>query len=130
MTTSPLTHVAMSVPEGTLTDQYREELLDFYGGLLGWREIQPLRLPDRLTLSVGGSCYLNLRERSDVMVCHGYEHFGIVVDSNEDLARLWARLDGESRAVNLEPLTWSDGGFGSFRFRYMLPMAVELQYIP
>ena len=33
-----LNHVAMSVPPGTLTDDYRAELLEFYGGLFGWRE--------------------------------------------------------------------------------------------
>ena len=33
-----LSHVAMSVPAGTLTDDYRTELLEFYGRLFGWRE--------------------------------------------------------------------------------------------
>ena len=130
MSTSPLSHVAMSVPERTLTEEYRAKLSDFYGRLLGWREIESLRLPDRLTVSVGGACYLNLRERREVMVCHGYEHFGIVVDTREELAQLWARLDAETRDVHLEPLRQSDDGFGSFRFRYLLPMAVEVQFIP
>ena len=40
-----LTHVAMSVPEGTLTDAYRERLLEFYGRILGWREMEALRRP-------------------------------------------------------------------------------------
>ena len=35
-----LTHVAMGVPVGTLTESYRTEVLDFYGDLLGWREIK------------------------------------------------------------------------------------------
>ena len=34
-----LSHIAMSVSRGTLTDEYRAELLRFYGELLGWREI-------------------------------------------------------------------------------------------
>src|ERR1700674_4226348 len=40
-----LNHVAMSVPSGTLTDNYRSELLEFYGGLFGWREMEAFRLP-------------------------------------------------------------------------------------
>jgi len=121
-----LSHVAMSVPEGTLTDAFRAELLAFYGDLLGWREIESLRRPDRLTISVGASTYLNVRERSDPMVCFGYEHFGIVVESSEEAERLWTRLDADPRDMNLEPLH-GDGGLTTFRFRYLLPLAVEVQ---
>jgi hypothetical protein len=79
-----LNHVAMRVPSGTLTDDYRAELLEFYGGLFGWREIESLRLPDRLTIRVGKYTYVNVRERPDPMVCSGYEDFGIVVSSADE----------------------------------------------
>jgi hypothetical protein len=122
-----LNHVAMSVPAGTLTDDYRTELLEFYGGLFGWREIESQRLPDRLTILVGNHTYLNVRERSDPMVCSGYEHFGVVVASTEDAKRLWSVLDADQRDVNLAPLASGDHGLTSFRFRYLLPLAVEVQ---
>ena len=121
-----LSHVAMSVPEGTLTDDYRTELLSFYGDLLGWREIESQRRPDRLTISVGPHSYLNVRERTDPMVCFGYEHFGIVVESTDEAERLWRQLDGDERNTNLEPLS-SDRDLSTFRFRYLLPLAVEIQ---
>ena len=124
---SRLTHVAMSVPEGTLTDAYRAQLLEFYGRILDWREIESLRLPDRLTIAVGPSSYVNLRERPESMVTHGYEHFGVLVRSAEDLQALWAHL-AEEQDVELEPLSTNDDGEGSFRFRYLLPMAVEAQF--
>ena len=122
-----LSHVAMSVPEGTLTDAFRAELLAFYGDLLGWREIESLRRPDRLTISVGASTYLNVRERSDPMVCFGYEHFGIVVASSEEAEQIWQRLDAEPREVHLEPLSRENPSLTTFRFRYLLPLAVEVQ---
>jgi hypothetical protein len=125
-----LNHVAMSLPAGSLTDEYRAEVLDFYGGLFGWRELESLRLPDRLTLSTGGQTYVNLRERSEAMVCHGYEHLGVVVESAAEVERLWAALDGDARAVYLEPLGAGDDGYRSFRFRYLLPLAVEVQFFP
>ena len=125
---SELSHVAMSVPEGTLTDDYRATLLDFYGRLLGWREMESLRLPDRLTVAVGSSSYINIRERPDSMVSHGYEHFGVFVRTSEEFQRLWADLANEQIDVELEPLSTNDNGEGSFRFRYLLPMAVEVQY--
>jgi catechol-2,3-dioxygenase len=125
---SGLTHVAMSVPEGTLTDAYRALLLEFYGRILDWREMESLRLPDRMTIAVGPSSYINIRERPDSMVTHGYEHFGVLVPSAEDLQQLWADLANEGDRVQLEPLSTSDDGEGSFRFRYLLPMAVEAQF--
>jgi hypothetical protein len=118
----------MSVPPGTLTADYRSRLLAFYGRMLGWNEIESLRLPDRLTLAVGRSSYVNLRERSDSMVSHGYDHFGVLVGSAAELRELWQHLADAEEDVDLEPLAPNDQGEGSFRFRYMLPMAVEAQY--
>ena len=121
-----LNHVAMSVPAGTLTDDYRTELLEFYGGLFGWREMESLRRPDRLTISVGTHTYVNVRERAEPMVCSGYEHFGIVVASAEEVERLWRLLDVDQR-VDPEPLSSDDRGLTTFRFRHLLPLAVEVQ---
>ncbi len=92
---SGLSHVAMSVPEGTLTDDFRTRLLDFYGRRLGWREMEALRRPDRLTVSVGAASYINIREQPESMVSHGYEHFGVLLRSPEDLKHLWEDLASE-----------------------------------
>jgi hypothetical protein len=123
-----LSHVAMSVPEGTLTDEYRTRLLEFYGRVLGWREMEELRRPDRLTVGVGRFSYINIRERSDSMVTHGYDHFGVLLRSADDLQQLWDDLAKEQEDVQLEPLSPNERGEGSFRFRFMLPMAVEAQF--
>ena len=125
---SGLSHVAMSVPEGTLTDEYRTRLLEFYGRMLGWREMESLRLPDRLTVAVGRFSYINIRERPESMVTHGYEHFGVLLRSADDLQQLWEDLAKDEEDVQLEPLSTSDRGEGSFRFRFLLPMAVEAQF--
>lgn len=125
---SGLTHVAMSVPEGTLTDDFRTRLLNFYGRRLGWREMEALRRADRLTVAVGTTSYINIREQSASMVSHGYEHFGVLLDSPEDLQQLWDDLSDEDEDVELEPLAPNETGEGSFRFRFLLPMAVEAQF--
>jgi hypothetical protein len=62
------------------------------------------------------------------MVVHGYEHFGVLVGSAEDLRRLWAELADEDEDIHLERLSTNDDGEGSFRFRHLLPMAVEAQF--
>ena len=126
-----ISHVAMSVPEGTLTDAFRAELLDFYGRILGWTEIEALRLPDRLTLDVGFPfSYVNVRERADVMVCHGYEHVGVMVDSAQDFRRIGDELAAEAADVELAPFPDRADGGGSVRFRHLLPMAIEVQFFP
>lgn len=62
------------------------------------------------------------------MVSNSYEPFGILVRSAEEFRQLWADLANEQIDVQLEPLSTNDDGEGSFRFRYLLPMAVEVQY--
>ncbi len=77
---------------------------------------------------VGPTSYINIREQPDSMVSHGYEHFGVLVRSAEEFRRLWADLADEHVDVHLEPLSTNDRGEGSFRFRYLLPLAVEAQF--
>jgi glyoxalase/bleomycin resistance protein/dioxygenase superfamily protein len=127
---SSLSHIAMSVPVGTLTEEYRAELSEFYGRHFGWREIESLRQSDRLTMSVGGGSYVNIRERSESATYQGYEHFGLLVESPDDVDRIWDSLASDDRDVHLEPLSRGDEGYRSFRFRYLMPLAVEVQFIP
>ena len=125
-----LNHIAMSAPRGTLSEDYRRELLRFYGRAFGWREIEPLRLPDRLTLLVGQHTYVNIRERDEVMQTTGYEHFGIVVESSGAADRLWKQLAADPADFNLTKLATSPEGYRSLRFLYLLPLAVEVQHFP
>ena len=122
-----LTHVAMSVPPGTLTDDYRAAVLEFYNAVLGWNEIEQLRLPDRMTIAVGRDCYVNLREREDAATYRGYDHFGVLVDSEDELRRLWDELDRGHPDVKLREIG-ETGGALTFRFQHLLPLAVEVQF--
>lgn len=125
-----LSHVAMSVPPGTLTDEWRGRVLDFYGKLFGWREIDSLRLPDRLTIAVGSS-YINVRERADAPAYSGYEHFGVAFTSADELRQSWDDAsNSDTDDVTLEPLSDSGDGYVSFRLHYLLPLTIEAQYIP
>lgn len=120
----------MSVAEGTLTSGFRAEVVEFYGRHFGWTEIESLRLPDRMTLSVGGRDYLNVRERPDPMVCSGYEHVGLLLPSPEAVEAAWSALAGEGVEVHLEELQRRDEGYRSVRFRHLLPLTIEVQFLP
>jgi catechol-2,3-dioxygenase len=119
--TSAITHVAMSVPAGTLTDAYRAEVLAFYGEVFGWREMDKFRRDDRLTIGVARGAYINLRERADYATI-SYEHFGVLVESTEALDAV--RDDLTQRGIAVEDSPESE----LIRFKHLLPMAIEVQY--
>jgi len=121
----------MSVPTGTLTDEYRDRVLDFYGRIFGWQEIERFRLPDRLTIAVGAS-YINVRERADAPAYSGYEHFGVSFPTAEELKAAWQRAHDDAAIDDgtLEPIEETADGFVTFRLRYLLPLTVEAQYFP
>jgi hypothetical protein len=121
MKTQAISHVAMSVPTGTLTDAYCDAVLAFYGDVFGWREMKKFRNHDRLTIAVSAHAYVNLRERDDFATI-AYEHFGVLVESVESLASL--REDVAHRGVEIEDSPESN----LFRFKHLLPMAIEVHY--
>ena len=121
-----LSHVAMSVPVGGLSSDRRAAITDFYERHLGWREMKAQALPDRLTMFIGRESYLNIRERAEPMVCSGYEHFGVLVSSRRRVEDLWGALSAEQ--IALEPVDVQANGSCLFRFRHLLPLAIEVQY--
>ena len=122
-----LSHVAISVPPGTLTDGYRARVLEFYGSILGWSEIEGLRLPDRMTIAVGKDCYINLRERDDAATYRGYDHFGVLIGSEDELRQLWDDLRDNHPEVTLRAISEGEGAL-TFRLQHLIPVAVEVQY--
>src|SRR3954454_13621012 len=99
----------MSVTPGTLSDDFRAEVLDFYRALFGWNEIEFLRLDDRMTLAVGGTTYVNIRERDVAMTTSGYEHFGVVMPSPEAVEDVWNQL--KARGIDVNELQRADDGY-------------------
>jgi hypothetical protein len=123
-----LSHVAMSVGPGTLTEQFRVDVLSFYGDLFGWREMESLRLDDRMTIAVGGATYVNVRERADAMTCSGYEHFGVVMPTPESVEAVWNQLN--DRGIEVSAVQRGDDGYRSCKFQHLLPLSVEVQHFP
>jgi hypothetical protein len=116
----------MSVPRGSLTEAFRAAINEFYGDLLGWHEVDALRLPDRMTITVGQGTYINVREGDHPMQTSGYEHFGVVVSTAEELEEL--REAVLARGVLASETETVGGRVLSFRFHHLLPLAVEVQH--
>jgi hypothetical protein len=120
----------MSIPRGTLTSEFCEELLAFYSQHFGWTELESLRRPDRLTIAVGDGDYVNVREMDDCAAYTGYEHFGLRMPSSASVDEAWAALRDDRTCEELEPLEGTPGGYRHFRFRHLIPLTVEVQYLP
>ena len=120
----------MSVPTGTLTDDYRASVLGFFGRHFGWTELTSLRLPDRMTIRVGGGSYLNIREREHAAAYSGYEHFGLALATPEAVEAAREAIEADPCGASVEPLERGPNGYRQFRLAYLLPMTVEVQHLP
>ena len=120
----------MSVPAGTLTEQYRTEVLSFFGEHFGWSELESLRLADRMTISIGRGDYVNVREVEPAADYTGYEHFGLRLATPDAVEQAWSAIDADARATDLEPMQRGPDGYRQFRVRYLLPMTIEVQHLP
>ena len=118
----------MGVPAGHLSDNFRAAVRDFYGPLFGWEEIDSLSQPDRFALTAGGQCYLNIREVPDPIRGGGYEHFGVTLSTPEEVEAV--RTQVLEAGIDATELLAGPDGFRSFRFRHLLPLAVEVQHFP
>lgn len=131
-----LSHVAMTIPRADFTGELRKRLFEFYGDVFGWKENPSLSIAGERTfiqLPIRGQ-YLNLRASDEPMATTGYEHLGVLVDSPEDVhtthakVMAWRRkIDGVEADERVQLLY--DGHLYTFRFRYLLPLAVEVQHV-
>lgn len=131
-----LSHVAMSVDRSTFTDSYIADL-GFYEELLGWKVDPNLSIAnERLLMSLPGhGQYINVRASDEPMTTTDYEHLGVYVETPEDVHTLFekvqlrksqdGRVDIDDRGVQV----LYGGALTTFRFKYLLPLSIEIQYI-
>jgi len=131
-----INHVAMSVPADLLAAEGRAEIVDFYGECFGWEEL-PTETVDRkkMVLAVGHwDQFVFLHAEDDPMRAPRLDHFGMSVQSRDDMDAAWARVAAraaeDERVDVIEPHV-DDFGFlklHAFYVRFLLPMMVEVQY--
>jgi hypothetical protein len=55
---------------------------------------------------------------------------GLRLPSAEAVEAAWAALDADGRCAELDPLAVGEDTHRHFRFRYLLPMSVEVRHLP
>lgn len=129
-------HVAMSVPADLLDEAGRRAIVDFYSEVFGWQEL-PTETIDRKRLVLSAWRYdqfVFLIADDPPMTCPRLDHFGLGVDTMEELdtflARAKAYRERDPRVEIIDKKTDHHPGLDltSFYVRYLLPMMVEVQH--
>ena len=136
-----LNHVAISVDPAILDDAGRAEILDFYGEVFGWREGDNSgERGNPLILYTGVFAqFIYLLPADPYVVAPPLDHFGLQVDSREELeaivARAKARAATDDRvriidvASRVTPGPTHDYTLTSAYIGFRLPLMVELQHL-
>ena len=128
-------HVALSLPADALDAAGRDALLRFYGDVFGWTELPTLTVDrERLVLrAYSNEQFVFLHAAEEPMRCGAMEHFGMSVDTREELEALYGRArkfrEHDSR-VELTDRKTDDFEvlqLHAFYVRYLLPLHVEVQ---
>ncbi len=132
-------HVAMSVPADLLDADGRAALLKFYGDVLGWEELPTETLDgQRLVLRAYSNeqfVFLIADPDEAPMTCPRLDHFGMSVDTMEELDEMLERARAfqaqDDRVDIVDKHATDHDGFlvlTSFYVRYLLPLMVEVQH--
>ena len=129
-------HVAMSLPADLLDESNRGDLCRYFGDVLGFDEM-PTMTVDRKRLifsCVHWDQFIFLIAEGDPMKCPRMDHYGLAVQSLEDLTAVRDRAvdfkKGDDR-LELIDLHMDDQGpvkIHSIYLKYLLPMMCELQW--
>jgi len=127
-------HVAVTVGADQLDGATRAELLQFYREVFGWSENPSLAIPrQRLFLRAPSDTqYITIRSSESPMRTSGYEHLGLLVESETELRAIHQRaaaLASQLPDLELQPIQTEYGDvLLTFRLRFRLPLAIEVQY--
>lgn len=131
-----LNHVAMSIPAELLGEEGRRDIVDFYATVFGWEEL-PTETVDGKKLVLSAYRYdqfIFLIADDPPMQCPRLDHFGMGVDTEEQLdeflARAKAYKEKDDRVDLIDKSADVHPGITitSFYVGFLLPMMVEVQY--
>jgi hypothetical protein len=127
-------HMELTLPRGTLTSEFREEIDAFCHSVFGWLaldtevdgQIGHLLIP-------GPDQFILLAERDSSRGSPVYDHIGLLQDSREEVDRLlsacerYAEMDDRVTIVRCADLVSPDGTVHAFDVRYLLPVYFDVE---
>ena len=127
-------HMELTLPRGTLSREFREEIDAFYGGVFGWKGLDTevvgqlchLLLPD-------ADHFILLAESDTPLSSPGYDHLGLLQDTREEVDRLleecerYAEKDDRVSIIRYEDLVYPELTVHAFYVKYLLPVYFDVQ---
>lgn len=129
-------HVAMSLSPDALGEDNRRDITAFYEEVFGWTELPTMTQDrERLVLSAHRfDQFVFLIAADDAMRCPRLDHFGMAVDSLDELEQLYERAaayrerDDRVDLIERDIEDYDVVKIHNFYVGYLLPMMVEVQY--
>jgi hypothetical protein len=136
MATMRFNHMELTLARGTLTDEFRKQLDDFYGGIFGWRCHDIELLGGRQWyMEVDDGSFLLVAEHDRPMSSPGYDHLGLLMDTRAEVdhflgeCKAFAEGDDRVRIKEYEDLVSGDVVVHAFYVKYLLPIWFDVQVI-
>ena len=83
-------HMELTLPLGTLTDEFRAQAREFYGDVFGWTATDTQILNQTallLSTDAATSQFILLIEHREPMAPPPFDHLGVLCDSREEVGR-------------------------------------------
>lgn len=136
MATMRFNHMELTFPRGTLTDEFRAEVADFYGGVFGWAASTVKVVgQDCLYLHVDEGQFILCAEADDPIRSPGYDHLGLLMDTRAEvdaaLAEIKDRAAGDDRIriKEYEDLVMERVTVHAFYVKHLLPIYFDVQVL-
>ena len=129
-------HMELTMPIGTLTEEHRRDIDDFYVSVFGWSALD--------TEVVGQQCHLLrvdeytnqfilLAESSKPMSSPGFDHLGLLQDTRAEVDDLleackrWRDKDDRVQIQEYDDLVYPQLTVHAFYVKYLLPIYFDVQ---
>jgi len=140
MATMRFNHMELTFPRGTLTDEFRAAVGDFYGGVFGWAASTVKVVgQDCLYLHVDDGQFILCAEVDNPMQSPSYDHLGLLMDTRAEVDAALAEVkrraatDDRIRIKEYDDLVMERVTVHAFYVKFLLPIYFDVQcmeYVP
>ena len=128
-------HMELTFPPGTLTQEFREEVDAFWGGVFGWKGVDTEVVGQlcHILLSEEAQQFILLAESNKPMQSPGYDHLGLLfstraeVDAKLEQCQRYQEKDDRVKIKNYDDLVTGDLTTRAFYVKYLLPIYFDVQ---
>jgi hypothetical protein len=128
-------HMELTFPRGTLTQEFRDEVDAFWGGVFGWTGVDTEVVGQlcHILLSEEAQQFILLAESNKPMQSPGYDHLGLLfstraeVDDKLDECKRFQEKDDRVQIREYDDLVTGDLTTHAFYVKYLLPIYFDVQ---